>query len=464
MSNAISRPDLFSVLPKKIATLVADWRLFVGRSPLRKMGHSAMVAAAASLVAKGLGFVKEIAVAAYFGLSGALDVYLLAFVLIGFPLSILLNAIQTAFISRLSGHARSSEEAAQLYVTTALLTLTAMAVLLPLWLLLLHPLLPWLASGFSVEKKQALETALFWLIPYYFLNGLNLLGYGTLQAKGRYLANGLLPTASPLTTILMLAAWGGTDDWHILVYALVAGAAAECALLLLVLQRNSLLRSPHFQGVTGLKPVFGASLVLLPGTIMLAVGPVIEQAIAASMGEGTIAALGYGYKLPAALQGIFVTAIGITVLPYFASLIAQQRIGYCLHSLEKLAFWLLMGGASLALPLSAFSGDLVALMYQRGAFDVAASMHVAPIQVAYFLQLPFALVAMMGLRTLAALGHNGLMSACTAVAVVLQSALAYGLGLRFGASGIAWAAALVSALLAATSFFTARAMLNRLPI
>lgn len=442
--------------------LAASWGVFIGRSPLRKMGHSAMVAAAASLVAKGLGFVKEITVAAYFGLSGALDIYLLAFVLIGLPLSILLNAAQTALISQLSGNPCSTKESGQLYTATALLTLAGMAALLPLWLLLLHSWLPWLASGFSPEKRQALETALFWLIPYYFLNGLNLLGYGALQAKGRYLANGLLPTATPLVTILMLAVWGGTNDWHILIYALVAGAAAECTFLLLVLQRSGLLPSPRLRGVLGLAAVMSASLALLPGTIMLAVGPVVEQAIAASMGEGTIAALGYGYKLPAAMQGILVTAIGITVLPYFASLISEKRISYCLHSLEKLALWLLIGGAVLVVPLAALSGDIVALMYQRGAFDATASAHVAPIQVAYFVQLPFALVAMMGIRTLAALGHNGLISAGTAVAVMLQSALAYGLGLRFGASGIAWAATLVSALLAATTFLTARALLRRI--
>lgn len=444
--------------------LVASWSVFVGRSPLRKMGHSALVVASASLVARGLGFIKEITVAGYFGLSGALDIYLLAFVLIGFPLSILLNAVQTALISQLSGHTRSTMEAGQLYTATALRTLAGIAVLLPLWLLLLHPMLPWLASGFSLEKRQSLETALLWLIPYYFLNGLNLLGYGTLQAKGRYLANGLLPTATPLITILMLAVWGTMNNWHIMVYALDAGTAAECALLLFILQRNGLLKLPRLHNVPGLHAVINASLALLPGTLMLAVGPVVEQAIAASMGEGTNAALGYGYKLPAALQGIFVTAIGITVLPYFANLIGQNRVGYCLHSLEKLAFWLLAGGIALALPLAAFSGDIVALMYQRGAFNAAASAHVAPIQVAYFVQLPFVLVAMMGIRTLAALGHNGLMSAYMAGSVILQGTLAYGLGLHFGAPGIAWAATLVSALLAVTTFLTARAMLHRLSL
>ncbi len=78
------------------------------------------------------------------------------------------------------------------------------------------------------------------------------------------------------------------------------------------------------------------------------------------------------------------------------------------------------------------------------------------------MQLPFALIAMLGVKVLAALGRNGLMSTYTTVAVCLQCTLAYGLGIRYGAMGIAWAATLVSALLAAVSYLTARINLHRL--
>jgi putative peptidoglycan lipid II flippase len=263
---------------------------------------------------------------------------------------------------------------------------------------------------------------------------------------------------------LILLAWGITGDWRMLTTALVVGTGFECVVLLAVLRRGNQLALPRWWDMPRLKPVIGASLLLLPGTLMLAVGPVIEQAIAASMGEGTNAALGYGLKLPAALQGILLTAIGITALPYFASQLGQNRAAYCLHSLKKLTRWLLAGGMLLAFPLVIFSSEIVTLLYQRGAFDAAATGRVAPIQLAYFVQLPFAIVAMLGVKALAALGREGLMSAYTTVAVILQGTLAYGLGLRYGAAGIAWAATLVSALLATAYFLTARSALHRLSL
>ncbi|TKB64567.1 MAG: hypothetical protein E8D47_10405 [Nitrospira sp.] len=445
-----------------IASVISRWNSYVACSPLRKMGHTALVAATTSLIAKGMAFIKEVVVASIFGLSGALDIYLVAFVLIGVPLSILLNAVQNAFITHLAGANLTPNEEGKRLVATSLLTLACLAVLLPVWLWALPYALPWLASGFSAEKRQALETALYWLIPYYFLTGFNLLGYGVLQAKARYLLNGLLPTATPIVIVLTLLVWRAAGDWKILVISLVIGSAIESLLLLVALYRHGQIAFPHRLGIKGMNPIITSSLALLPGTIMLTASPVIEQAIAAAMGEGSNAALAYGYKLPSALQGIIVTAIGITALPYFAKQLGQGELDYCLHSLNKLVVWLMFGGVLLIFPLSLFSSDIVALLYQRDAFDAAATTRVTPIQVAYFAQIPFALVAMLGIKVLVALKLNWLMSTYTGLAVLLQAILAYEFSARYGIPGIAWAATLVTALLAATSFFTARITLVKL--
>lgn len=426
------------------------------------MGHTALVAASTSLVAKSVGFIKEVIVASIFGLSSALDIYLVAFVLIGVPLSVLINAVQTALITHLAGAKLTPHAEASRIVVISLVTLACLAVLLPIWLWAMPYALPWLASGFSIEKTQALETALYWFIPYYFLNGFNLLGYGVLQAKGRYIVNGLLPTVTPVVIILALLIWGATGDWKVLVVSLAIGSTIESLLLLVNLYRHGHLSFPHRSDIKGVETIMVSSLALLPGTIMLTVSPVVEQAIAAAIGEGANAALAYGYKLPSALQAILLTAIGITALPYFARQLGQNESAYSLHSLNKLAFWLMVGGGLLIFPLSFFSSDIVALFYQRGAFDAAATTRVAPIQFAYFIQIPFALVAMLGVKVMAALKLNWLTSAYTAIAVLLQAILAYELSARYGISGIAWAATLVTALLAATSFLTARLTLLKL--
>lgn len=431
------------------------WNAYAERSPLRRLGNAALVAATTSLLAKILGFAKEVVVAAAFGLSGALDIYLVAFVLIGMPLSILLNAVQTALIAHLAS-GLDADTAASRFSATYLLTLAVLAGLLPIWLWMLPYALPWFVSGFSAVKRQALEAALYWLIPYYFLNGFNLLGYGALQARGRFLANGLLPATTPVVIMLAVQIWGTLGGWQVLAVALGVGAAIESSLLLVALSKLGLLSARIRFNPKGMDKIIVASLALLPGALMLALGSLVEQSIAAAMGEGSNAALAYGYKLPAALQGILLTAIGITALPYFSTQIGQGNHAYSLHSLNKVAGWLLACGTLLALPLCFFSSEIAALLYQRGAFDNSAIERVAPIQFAYFVQIPFALVAMLGIKTLAALNLNGLLSLYTALGVLLQALLAYALASNFGLPGIAWAAVIVSALLANISYLTAR--------
>jgi putative peptidoglycan lipid II flippase len=209
------------------------------------------------------------------------------------------------------------------------------------------------------------------------------------------------------------------------------------------------------------RPVFSGSLALLPATMVGAFIMLIEQSIAASMGDGSNAALAYGFRLPAALQSLFVTAIGITALPYFASRIAKGQYEYCLHSLKKLFWALSICGTAIAIPLVIFSAEIISLLYQRGAFDVAAAERVVPIQTAYFVQIPFVLLTMLGIKILAALGRNVEVGIISAAAGILQCILAYELTQKFNVVGIAWAATIMSALVAVVTFTAARSNLER---
>lgn len=441
--------------------LCSRWAYLSARSPLSRLGQTSVIAALASVAAKSIGFVKELFVASAFGVSDALDVYLLAFVLIGFPLGILLNAVQTAMISTLAAARGNDEQVGETYSTSVLVTLLAVAALLPIWLFALYATLPWLASGFSQPKLDWLESALLWMIPYYFLNALNLLGYGVLQARQRFIPNGLLPVLTPLVTIPIVVVWGGTHAWQVLVVALTIGVLLESVALNTMLARASLLRRPDFRSHS-LARILQGSKALLPGTLVLSLGPIAEQAIAAAQGSGAVATLGYGYRLPAAMSGIVVTAIGIAVLPYFAALLAEGKAAYCLHSLEKTGRWLLALSLGFAGAMVLLSEPLVTLIYQRGAFDAAATALVYPIQQVYMLQIPFALLAMLGIRTLAALHRNGIVSVLTGLAVTIQIAVALMLSANIGVIGIAWGAVSASVFLSVTAFIWSQRLLKKL--
>ena len=68
------------------------------RALTQPMARAAMLYTGMTGGVKVASFVKEAVVAAAFGVSGAMDTYLMGLMLIGVPSSLLLNAVQTALI------------------------------------------------------------------------------------------------------------------------------------------------------------------------------------------------------------------------------------------------------------------------------------------------------------------------------------------------------------------------------
>jgi len=91
-----------------------------------------------------------------------------------------------------------------------------MAAALVLWLAALPWTIDIVAHGFDPAKREVVRTMLTWLVPYYFLAGLNLLGQGALQADKRFLPSALIPVCTTLVTIAIVLVAGGSDV-HVLV-------------------------------------------------------------------------------------------------------------------------------------------------------------------------------------------------------------------------------------------------------
>ena len=402
-------------------------------SRMRAILVSAATFTALSLLPKVLVVGKDVAVAFYFGAGQALDVYLMAFVLIGMPVSIIVVALQTTLIPALVG--KPNEAAAGLLGGALKLALTALLLALPLWLLALPFALATLYPAAAETTRSTLLQACYWLIPYYFLHGINLLLYGALQAKKTFWVNAVLPGVFPIAIIAALG-YAQQADIRALLIGTVTGSLLECIVLYTMLTRGNAIKWRNTAG-SGLRPVFITALPLMIGAIASSFSPMVEQMIAFKLGPGAVSLLSYGSKVPAALSTLMVTAIGIVMLPHFADLVAarQWRESRTLH-------WLLSGillaiGIFVAAVGIFFAEEIVRLLFQRGAFSAADSQLAADVMRIYLLQLPFLLAAMVSLRTLAAMGKTIAMTSIAATQLLVASSLAYLFSRYFGVAGVA---------------------------
>jgi putative peptidoglycan lipid II flippase len=395
---------------------------------------------ALSLLPKVFVVAKDVTVAFYFGTGQALDVYLMAFVLIGMPVSIIVVALQTTLISALVG--KPIETAASLLGGALKIAVIGLMLALPVWLLLLPFVLNTLYPDAVEATRTSLLQACYWLIPYYFLNGINLIMYGALQAKKIFWVNAVLPIVFPIAIIAALALTRVADIRSLLM-GTVIGSLLECSVLFAILNRSNFIQWRKTAG-SGLRSVFVSALPLMIGSTAGSLTPVIEQVIAFKLGPGAVSLLSYGNKVPLALSTLLVTSIGIVILPHFADLVAERqwRESRTLH--WRISGILIALGVLVAVIGSVYAEEIVRLLFQRGAFNTGDSQLTSEVMKVYLLQLPFLLAGMISTRALAAIGKTITLAGVAFLQLLIGSVLAYYFSVKFGVVGVPMGAAVAT--------------------
>ena len=401
---------------------------------------------------KAIAFLKEAVVTAAFGVGASMDSYLMALVVIGFPSGVLLYAAQTAFVRE---YVRSMEPgneaaAARLLRSALLAVLLILSILLLAWLVLLPEILALVGHGLQPGVRALVSTNVHLLIPYCYLNSINLLGYGALQARKAFLRTGLIPVATPLITIVLVATHSA--NLQMLIIALTLGTAAETVLIFLLSKDGlGLFRrdaGPGRQPAT--HDFVRGTMFLMPGVLVFGLLPVIEQTIASGLGQGTISALGYAAKLPATLNSLLTMAISVTTLPYFAQRLLTGDAESSHRFFVRYVAVLAIAGAAIAAVASLGSEPFVRVAFQRGHFTAANTLLVTTLQQAYLWQLPGAMAGMAAVRYVAAQGRYRALAAVNIVNALLTGLTQWALAREWGGPGLAFATSLGTALAATT--------------
>jgi putative peptidoglycan lipid II flippase len=169
----------------------------------------------------------------------------------------------------------------------------------------------------------------------------------------------------------------------------------------------------------------------------------VDQAMAASLDSGSVAAIVYGGKLTGALIGLTAIPLGTVLFPYLAAQAGQQDWPAMRQTLRSWLLLILVATVPLVLLCVAYLRPIVRLLFAHGAFGVADTATVAAVQAAFLLQVPFYLASILLVRALTALdrGNDVLKIAIVNFACNLGGNLL--LMRLFGLVGIAFSTSLV---------------------
>ena len=386
----------------------------------RSLRRIALIVAVATALSKVAGLVRQQVIAAAFGVGAAYDAYNYAYVLPGFLL-ILLGGINGPFHSAMVSvlARRPREEGA--HVLAAINTIVG-AGLIGVTLVLLvaaDPLITLVGPGLDAERHAIAVLELRWMAPMALFAGLIGLGFGALNAADVF----WLPSVSPLLSSVAVIGGLGLLWWQVgpalalpqqavLGGIVLAASTTLGALLQWLIQLPALAKQGlnKFQLVWDWKHSGVQEVLQVMGPATLSSGMlqinVFTDLFFASGILGAAAGLGYANLLVQTPLGLISNALLVPLLPVFARLTAPADRPALIDRIRQ---GLMLSSASM-LPLGALfvalAGPIVALVYERGAFDHQAAVIVTSLLMAYGFGMPVYLGRDVLVRVFYALGDG----------------------------------------------------------
>ena len=399
----------------------------------------------AAVSAANLG--KDLLIAAYYGPGDRLDAFLIAFA----PLLFVINTGAVCIAGQLipsyiTTRRRDGAAAARRLLTRIGSSACVLLAILSVLLAIGAPLIvPAFASRFETWKLHLSQELFYLMLPIVLLSGLAALWGAVLQSEERFSLVSVAAFFIPLS--IGLAALGGGASWgiHALAIGTLVGFAIQAALLGLAARPYGVSFRCSWREISAsLRELLPQYLPLIFAAALVNRGLLIDQAVAATLTPGSVAAFTLGSKLVGFVQGLGATALRAAVLPYFATMVAEGNWRGLRRTSVTITVVTLVICAPAMLVLALWAEPLVRLVYQRGAFTADDTTLVAYVHAISVLQIPFFMLFGLVAPLISALNANRYLVRVTVIAFPLNALLDYVLSLFFGLAGIVIATTIVS--------------------
>lgn len=333
-----------------------------------------------TVISKLLGFLRETSLAAVFGATSDTDAYLLAQTIPYLLFATVSYALTTTFIPVYS-HVREArgKEAGFRFANTVILVLLVVGIVLVLaGEALAEQLVRLVAPGLDesvAELTEYLSRILFPMTIFQLLSGVVT---GILQADGEFGIPTAAGLAQNIAIIISIIAFGPRYGIPAVAVGTLIGLGLSFLVKLPALARTGFrwravldIRDPGLQRI---------AILMLPALLSAGanqVNTLVDRMLASGLPEGRVAALNYANRLMQLAPGIIGTSVTTVIYPTLAKLAARkdwERFNEGLVSSLSLVHFLLI---PIAVGILVLREPLVRIVYERGAFDAAATQETA---------------------------------------------------------------------------------------
>lgn len=352
---------------------------------MSKVAKAAMGLMIATLLAKVLGFGRELALATAYGASNYSDAFLISQNIPTALFSVIGTSLGTAFIPLYSEALKTRGEKGALNFTNNVLIIAALICFLftIIGSFFTENLVKIFAVGFKPETfKLAVYYTRITLLGLTVL-GVNYMMSAYLQVKENFIVPGLMsvPYNIILITFIFISA---AVNPNLLAWGALLGLSSQVLLQIPFAIKNGY----RFKLSVNLKDEYLKKMLflILPVLIGVAVNQVnsiVDKSLASTLVEGSISALNYGNRLVQFVLGMFIVSISTVIYPLLSKLSTEKNnskfnntIVTSINTVVLLVIPVSAGAITLATPI-------VEVLFQRGAFDATATKMTAIALICY---------------------------------------------------------------------------------
>lgn len=390
-----------------------------------------------SVLVKVFGFYKEIVVLGSFGLSELLDTFYIAALIPGFINEVFLVSFKAVFIPNYVAEMKTTKRVGAFQSTSFIITIGLGLVFMGLAFLFTDIYLNVFFSGHTDTYYSLVKTQFHYLAPCMIIWGLNSLLGGLLHVHNEFKFSSVHPIFTSIAMLVCLFCFKDVLQEKVLAVGMLIGAITESVFLLLVCLKKKVLslEKPDFH-TANTKLMFKEFPARISSSFLTGLIPATDQYFAAQLVIGSVAALNYGYKVPAFISTIFILALGNVLLPYFSSLLIDNR-EFAFKRLYAIVKMSLIGLLIFVVPLLFLSHYITEILYERNEFTSADTLIVGNIQIAYLLAIPFTISSDIIVRFITSINKNRFLAYLSAFNLLLNIVLNYVLMQYYGVMGIA---------------------------
>jgi len=432
----------------------------------KSIARSALVVMGATLFSRLFGFLREMVIAGKFGLTGDTDAYLVAFTVPSTVALAVAGAVSAGFIPVLNSYFVSGEREDANRIANILINVisAAMLVLSVLAMLNSRVLVSILAPGFEGDTAVLAADLIRIMFPAVIFVSLMGVASGFLNSHQHFLFPALGPSITSIVIIGAALVLGPVMGIKGLAVGTMAGFACQFLFQVPVMYRKGFRYRPDFAVMhPGVVRVFKLMVPVLAASMAPPIMMLFERGLASKLGEGSISALNYAYRLMQLPLGLFLMAVSVPLFPALSSFAARKEFSRLKETLIKgisvLAVILIPASAGLI----ALNVPIVRLLFERGAFRAEDTVPTAYALAVYAVALLPLAVRDIFKRGFYALQDTMTPVAVTAGALVINIGLDLALVRIMGIGGLALGAALSALAEAAALYMLLKGRLGGLP-